>query len=164
MSISSKAAIRKGIKRKLESLSASSIAEQSRLVCDKVCNMPLYQQSHAVSVYLSMPKEIDTTEVIRHSLSSLKRVFIPKIIGSRSQDMIMVEIKAYEDIESFPKNAWGIPEPDEDYIAKYPDMSSANIIDLVLVPAVAFDRHCIRVGHGKGYYGRSKLLAAILTY
>jgi 5-formyltetrahydrofolate cyclo-ligase len=30
--------------------------------------------------------------------------------------------------------------------------SAASVIDCVIVPAVAFDRRCMRLGQGKGFY------------
>ena len=53
-----------------------------------------------------------------------------------------------QEIEAFPRNKWGIPEPQGIAFSRdgLPD------IDLVIVPGVAFDSTCQRLGHGKGYY------------
>ncbi len=48
------------------------------------------------------------------------------------------------------ENKWGIPEPT---IRAQPTID-ITIIDMVLVPLLAFDRRGHRVGYGKGYYDR----------
>ena len=68
--------------------------------------------------------------------------------------MVMVRVNSLLDIENFPKSKWGIPEPTDEYIRDHPDVTGTpGAIDVVLVPGVAFDRNCARLGHGKGYYG-----------
>ena len=95
--------------------------------------------------------EIQTDEIIVDALHNRKRVFIPKVTGSESHDMVMVEIFSPEEVESFPKSKWGIPEPHlpPDYIDS---TRAGGIIDLVIVPGTGFDRSGCRLGHGKGYY------------
>eukprot|EP01035_Chromulina_nebulosa_P022062 gene22062-28558_t len=68
-------------------------------------------------------------------------------------------------MNSFVKNQWGIPEPSLDYIQSHPDVTESGVIDLVIVPGVGFDKHCARLGHGKGYYDcfLSKLLQSVKT-
>ncbi|HKP68681.1 MAG TPA: 5-formyltetrahydrofolate cyclo-ligase, partial [Pyrinomonadaceae bacterium] len=46
------------------------------------------------------------------------------------------------------RNAWNIDEPSHDEIV------DTGLIDLVLVPGLAFDRSGHRVGYGKGFYDR----------
>lgn len=45
-------------------------------------------------------------------------------------------------------NHWGISEPAGDKLI------SEKVIDLVLVPMLAFDERGFRVGHGKGFYDK----------
>ncbi len=95
--------------------------------------------------------EIQTEEIISNALTNRKRVFIPKVTGSESHNMVMVEIFSPEEVDSFPKSKWGIPEPQlpPDFV----DMTrNGGIIDLVIVPGTGFDPTGCRLGHGKGYY------------
>lgn len=97
-----------------------------------------------------MPFELQTQQLIHSALKSGKRVFIPKVLGKESSQMTMVPIESFEEIEAFPKNAWGIPEP----IVESATSDEALIsIDLIIVPGVAFSMNFDRLGHGKGYYG-----------
>ena len=48
----------------------------------------------------------------------------------------------------FEANEWNIPEPTDT------DAASPGMLDLVLVPLLAFDNNGNRVGYGKGYFDR----------
>lgn len=107
-----------------------------------------------------MPCEIQTYSIVRHALLHGKRVFIPKVIGKQPNDMIMYELISHDMLESFTKNKWGIPEPPLPAISVVTD-SDGNVnyndayldeIKSIIVPGVAFDNYCGRIGHGKGYY------------
>lgn len=156
MAFKSKSLFRKEIKNRLKSLPESIIQSQSDIVTEKVCSHGIFKAAAALSIYLSMPQEINTDMVIRNAFLSNKRVFIPKVTGPNAQDMLMVELDSYETIEQFPKNGWGIPEPSDEYISSHIDMTFADIIDLVFVPGVVFDKGCGRIGHGRGYYGKDE--------
>jgi 5-formyltetrahydrofolate cyclo-ligase len=54
------------------------------------------------------------------------------------------------DIKDANEKMYGIRQPaiDENYVL------NKNEIDLMFVPAVAFDLHGYRMGYGKGYYDR----------
>eukprot|EP00602_Paraphysomonas_sp_CaronLab_P005067 CAMPEP_0185032668 /NCGR_PEP_ID=MMETSP1103-20130426/20931_1 /TAXON_ID=36769 /ORGANISM="Paraphysomonas bandaiensis, Strain Caron Lab Isolate" /LENGTH=131 /DNA_ID=CAMNT_0027568647 /DNA_START=191 /DNA_END=586 /DNA_ORIENTATION=+ len=67
-----------------------------------------------------------------------------------SSDMEIHELDSMEQIKGFPLSKWGIPEPPD--TMRSCSMETCTAIDLVLVPGVAFDRNCGRVGHGRGYY------------
>uniref|UniRef100_A0A7S4JL58 5-formyltetrahydrofolate cyclo-ligase n=2 Tax=Paramoeba aestuarina TaxID=180227 RepID=A0A7S4JL58_9EUKA len=67
--------------------------------------------------------------------------------------MKFVRVEGKEDLESFVKNKWGIPEPPN------PDerediYSSGGHLDLILCPGLGFDTQNQRLGRGKGYYDR----------
>ena len=95
--------------------------------------------------------EIQTDEIIADALTKRKRVFIPKVTGSESHNMVMVEIFSPEEVDSFPKSKWGIPEPQ--IAPDFVDITrNGGIIDLVIVPGTGFDPTGCRLGHGKGYY------------
>lgn len=148
-----KAAIRVEIKNKLKVLAGGLLQEESNRVIQSLKDLPDFINSKGVCVYLSMRDEINTYPIINESFQMSKRVIIPKVMGKNAKDMVMLDIATEVDIESFPKNAWGIPEPTVEYARSAQDCTYNGSIDLILVPGVAFDRKCGRLGHGKGYYG-----------
>ena len=67
-------------------------------------------------------------------------------------DHVYVTDKAV--LETFPPNKWGIPEPTVEQakaIAKTSAVEEKDI-DFVVLPGVAFDKRCHRLGRGRGYY------------
>ena len=63
---------------------------------------------------------------------------------------MQLTFSSFEEIQGFGLDKWGIPTLDRVEERKRgeedPDLS------LVLLPGVAFDSGCQRLGHGKGYY------------
>jgi 5-formyltetrahydrofolate cyclo-ligase len=88
-----------------------------------------------------------------------KGLFVPFIDGPI---MHMVKSPSLLDVQSFPSNSWGIPEPpsiEGRGNCHYSCVISAEWaalegegLDLIVVPGAGFDREMNRIGHGKGYY------------
>lgn len=144
--------MRTEMRKVLNVLSSDVINDKSTEAISRLRSMSIYQNSKVISIYLAMPKELQTYDLINHAFDSGKRVFIPKIVGSKSEDMKMIEIFSYQEIQQFPKDKWGIPDPPPDLVIERPDGTFENAIDLVLLPGLIFDKNCGRIGHGKGYY------------
>ena len=128
----------------------------------------------SLSVYLSMPKgEISTCSIVKDALEAGKRVFVPYIYkgvqpasGTPSSIMDMVSLHSLEDYETLESDSWGIPTPSkastgarERCLADFDEDSGlmhvakgSGSIDMIIMPAIAFDRTFGRLGHGKGYY------------
>jgi len=162
-SSSVKASIRSHLKMVLSQLSPAVVEAQSGQVAERLTGLGAIASSDTVCIYLSMPTgEIQTYPLVKSFLDAGKRVFIPKVTGKRSEDMVMFEVSSYSDIDDFPKNRWGIPEPSLETVLARPDGTTLGVIRSVIVPGVAFDTSCARLGHGKGYYDSflSRLTAA----
>jgi len=76
-----------------------------------------------------------------------------------------------DEVDTWPffEYAWGIPEPRHAPQAQTPSQSApfADVLPadltLVIVPLVAFDKACNRVGYGKGFYDRFLATAKVMT-
>lgn len=147
-----KALLRNEIKSRLRGLDPAHILSSSEVIVEKLLTHPIYLDSTVLCVYLSMPFEVSTSSIIRHSLDKGKRIFVPKVTGKSSSNMVMVEVSSIDQIARFQKNAWGIPEPPMDEVNPCPNFW-LNSIDTIIVPGVAFNSQLSRLGHGKGYYG-----------
>jgi len=132
---------------------------------------PEYQNATRLSVFLSIEgKEISTSAIVKDALSRGKEVFVPYIHKGQNTGRVMdmLSLETFEDYQSLQKDKWGIPSLPRDSIANRSNAFGGkgvsgelvnerhemrhNTLDLIVVPAVAFDRRFGRLGHGKGYY------------
>lgn len=145
-----KQSLRDQMKQRLKVLSAEEMALQSIRITERLSTLPAWQSARSISCYISMPSgEVQTRGVLEQAKKvGNKKLFVPKVLGAKSADMVMLEVKDIAEIGQYPKSKWGIPESPVDG----PDVTFDGVIDLVVVPGVAFDASCHRVGHGKGYY------------
>lgn len=117
------------------------------------CPVGAVLSSASISVYLAMPcGECRTDSLLRSLFEAGQSVYIPRVTGSGRTDMQMLRVESLAQLESFPRSRWGIPEPTAVQAAAMDDGTASGAIDLVVVPGVAFDHTCKRLGHGRGYY------------
>lgn len=76
-----------------------------------------------------------------------------QVLGAASADMRMFPLQSAEEVNSFPLTKWKIREPSEELALSREDGVTEGDIGVVIVPAVAFDSRCNRLGHGRGHYG-----------
>ena len=163
VSIGKKAAIRAQIKDVLNVLSNEEIEDRSSAIFKRIISMNEFLSSSSICLYLSMPTgEVQSYVLLQNSFENKKRVFIPKVMGKNSEDLKIFELHNYAMIDDFPRSKWGIPEPPKDFVQKSVDATYLGLIDCVIMPGVAFDSRCARIGHGKGYYGESTLPCYVL--
>lgn len=149
-----KRALRTSMRKTLSLLSQEEILVASRRACERVSEIKALQKSAAVSVFLSMPAgECQTHPLIHYLFEQGKSVFVPRVEGPGRFQMRMLRVESIAQLESFPRSKWGIPEPTAADAMLLEDGLTTAVIDTVIVPAVAFDASCRRLGHGKGYYG-----------
>jgi len=139
--------IRKQILAKREALSHEEVLEKSQIIFQKLKKMPLYIHAHNVMVYIDFRKEVKTDQIIGDLLKSGKKVMIPLTVP-KTKEMIPSELLNPE--TELEKTKFGVLEPKEQYIRK----RDPNILDLIIVPGVAFSLQGYRIGYGAGYYDR----------
>jgi 5-formyltetrahydrofolate cyclo-ligase len=103
----------------------------------------LSQQSGVWASFQPTGFEADIRPAMKR-LSQISWAF-PRVEGEKMH-FFQVEREA-----SFSLNRWGILEPDATHSAPIDPKSLRG----VLVPGLAFDRHCGRLGRGGGYYDRA---------
>ncbi|CAM9734204.1 unnamed protein product [Ectocarpus sp. 8 AP-2014] len=153
-----KKALRKRIKSELKQMSDEAVGVASAAVAERLLSFPQLQQQEcgdaggAVSVYLSMPKELGTSAIVSGLFKRGKKVYIPKVLGAASADMRMFPVRSEDEVASFPLTKWKIPEPSEELVFSREDGVTEGDIGVIIVPAVALDPTCNRLGHGRGHY------------
>lgn len=106
--------------------------------------LPEYASARTVFLYFGTSDEPDTSQILEDALRSGKRVALPRTLRGG-----VMEARAVRDPAELVPGVFGIPEPAENAALLSPEE-----FDLVLVPALAYDREGYRLGHGGGYYDR----------
>ena len=139
----------------------------ARSIHERLFSLPEYKSAKSISVYLSMPSgEVSTRYIVEDALRKGKQVFVPYLYKETSDDrntcrasMDMVSIHSEADYNALPRDNWGIPTPDPASIltrirslSEESRSASSAILDIIVIPGVAFDHCRRRLGHGKGFY------------
>ncbi len=142
---------KKQLRKLMRERKAALTAEQKQAEADAVFaaieRLPEFAQASTILLYYSMPDELPTHRVVER-WSATKRVLLPRVAGDD------LELVAYDGRLS-SDNAFHIAEPTGPALDVVPD--------LVVVPGVAFDRQCNRMGRGRGFYDRLLAMAASRT-
>lgn len=142
-----KAAIRKDILKKRESLDPKIGVALSRSITRALLNHKEFQKAEKILIYLSKDGEVGTDNLLGRAIELGKRVCVP-VVDRESEELRVSELPGPE--FGVRLGAFGVREPAEEDL----NFISPDQIDLVIAPGLAFDRRGGRIGYGKGYYDR----------
>lgn len=142
-----KQSLRKLLLNKRKLLPEQAIIEKSNEIAKKLIKFDKYQQSEKIMLYISTKSEVQTMGIINYSLNANKNTFIP-FINKEKHDIIPSLMKDYQ--TEIAPGSLGIYQPKKEFIRLFP----AKILDLVIVPGIAFTEQGHRLGRGGGYYDR----------
>ncbi|MEK6942231.1 MAG: phosphoribosylamine--glycine ligase [archaeon] len=136
--------IRTLINHRRNRLSPHEIREKSKAIREKLFELPEFKNAKNIFCYISFSSEVRTIEFIEKCAKLKKKVLVP-VVDKNSNEITPAE---YPGFDRLKKGAYGIMEP---AVAKeFPKEK----IDLVIVPGIAFDENCNRIGFGKGYFDK----------
>lgn len=139
--------IREALLEKRGQLSAEEVQYKSKSIFRELSSTEIYQRSSNVMLYISFRNEVHTGEIIDDLLSIGKKVFIPIAVPSTREILVSELRDPDKDLEV---GNYGVLEPKREAVR----VSDPGILDLILVPGVAFDEKGYRIGYGAGYYDR----------
>lgn len=119
---------------------------ESEAIAGQLYNWPGYVQARTVMLFLSMPDEVQTRQLIEHAWQQGKTVCVPypgEVYGYMQAAVI-------HNFAELSAGKFGILVPDESTLS----FVAPEEINLVIVPGVAFDALGRRCGMGAGYYDR----------
>ena len=140
-----KAQLRRELMDCLLAISPQQRNERSRKACQNLVSMEQFQRASTVMMFVSLPHEVDTSEAILHAWQLRKVVAVPKI-SWQQRHMIAVQINSLE--TGFSTAASGLRNPISGVPVPFAE------IDLVVTPALGFDKKGHRLGRGGSYYDR----------
>lgn len=144
---SKKTDLRKEKLRLRRELDASFRCYAHQVISRTLEALPEYQSASVIAAYASDGTEVDLTELLRKSRREGKTICFPRW---RNQDSAY-EMAVADESLTLVEGKWKMPEPPPEA-----PRAAQELLDhaLWLIPGVAFDEHCGRLGRGKGIYDR----------
>jgi 5-formyltetrahydrofolate cyclo-ligase len=137
-----KRAVRRAAIERRELLSVEERSDKSERIVEGVLSLPEVGAAGTVMAFWSFGSEVETSALIERLHEAGKRVVLPRIAEGE------IAAVAYAPGDPVTATSFGAMEPAR------ADVVTAEDVDVVIVPGVAFDRRGGRVGYGGGFYDR----------
>lgn len=147
MQESDKHRLRSALRRKRENLPADAVREDSARIVARLLDMERVFMARSAMLYLPAKGEVDTWPLLEHFWARGGEVLLPRCRRGQPGVMDAIAVASRADLEP---GRFGLTEPRADL----PRRTPAPAPEIVLVPALAFDRDGNRLGFGGGYYDR----------
>jgi len=138
--------LRREIRVRLRGMTPEQRAADSARLCARILDQPAWRKANAVFLYAPMPEEPDVWRLAEAALLAGKSVAVPRY-NAATASYAAVRIRN-PDRDLCP-GQFGILEP----LPGCP-LFPMNLLDLFLVPGLAFDASGGRLGRGRGFYDR----------
>lgn len=143
-----KKSLREQLNTQLDTCSQENLEQWGQSIQKRVLASDLFLNAKSIALYQAFIHEVGTELLFEQSRNSGKKIAFPKVEQEGSA-LTFFWVNALDQLQ---KSKWGILEPDESLGAQ---RASLNEIDLMLLPALAFDSLGYRLGRGKGFYDRT---------
>lgn len=146
-----KAAIRKEVLSKRKEIDSLSRNKKDLLIKQALFSIPEFRTADTIFYFASFGSEVSTLPQIEERLETGKRIILP-VVDKKAKGLRLYEIKSLSELSP---GVMGILEPS----VREGRETDINCADFVVMPGVAFDLNCNRIGYGAGYY--DKLLSCL---
>ena len=143
MNPASRAFVRRRFRTARRALTRSEQQQHAEAVARRFVASRVMLTFKRFAVYAPSDGELDPSPIAERLLAAHKIVALPVVERSRQMSFYR-----YDADTPIVRNRFDIPEPDTAAAALVP----TAVLDVVLVPLVAFDDAGIRLGRGGGYY------------
>jgi 5-formyltetrahydrofolate cyclo-ligase len=139
--------LRKNMISKRKNMGIEDVTAFSNKIIDTIMELTEFKNFKNIMLYLSFNNEVNTYPLVKWCFDNNKTVIAPYCIQS-NKEIVPYKITNLEN--DLIKSTFGVMEPNHNLLEKV----NIEDIDLIIVPGVAFDEHCNRIGFGAGYYDR----------
>ena len=138
--------LRKEVLSKRRAYNQNELAIQSNNICQKIIKMPFFESSLNIMVYLAMADEVNIDNLIKDCLNKCKLVVVPEVVDETGI-MNGAILNDWQDLRIGSFGIRSVKDDNKEYIA--PDK-----LEVIIVPAVAYNNYGARLGMGRGFYDR----------
>ena len=137
--------LRKAVRKELNAIPAPELRASDDALFARFLALPQVKEAKTIFAFWGIPgKEPETSRLIAELVAQGKTIGLPRMLPEHQ-----MEIRQYVPERPLVSVSFGISEPD----LECPILTKDDI-DLILVPAVCYDKAGYRLGFGGGYYDR----------
>lgn len=139
-----KAALRSEIRARMKAMTPEELRPGDDALFARFLSLPQVERAGTLLIYHGMGAEPDTARLIAPLLAAGKTVALPRCLPGNE-----MEARSVAAGTRLVRHKYGMLEPGMDC-----PVVPMQALDLILVPGLAFDRQCRRLGQGGGFYDR----------
>ena len=137
--------LRRRVRKELSAMTEEELRRSDSALFERFLGLPQVRRAKTVFAFWGIKgKEPDTSVLVRKLTAEGKTVCLPRMLPGH-----LMELPRFEPERPMVDAGFGIWEPDLGC-----RLVEKETVDLVLVPAVCYDRRGYRLGFGGGYYDR----------
>ena len=137
--------LRKQVRGQLAAMDPQELVRGDEALFEQFLALPQVKEARTIFAFWGIAgKEPDTKRLIARLVEQGKVIGLPRMLPEHQ-----MEVRRYDPEKPLIEVGFGISEPGEDC-----PLLKKEDIDLILVPAVCYDRLGYRLGFGGGYYDR----------
>lgn len=140
-----KKSLRAELRQRLTQVDEAELKRRSAVACERLAGEVEFDQAEVVMLFLPLRHELDATPIALRAWQQGKIVTVP-LVSHEQRHMIPLEIRSLS--EPMNIDRLGVRTPAEGRPIP------VELIDLLIVPALGFDRNGHRIGRGGGFYDR----------
>ena len=153
-----KEGLRKNLLRKRLGISTSVTSLKSQAIAKQLLAIAKIRNKNNFSAYLSINNEVDTKRIIDSLIQKEANIFVPAFLATNN-DYLFTRFNGWQNLEEGPK---GILQP------QIIESFDSLLIEVAILPGLAFSKDGVRLGYGKGVFDRllskSKAIKIGLAY
>lgn len=132
---------------RVRALTAAQRRAESRRIAERLRRLSAYRRARWILFYLAFDTEVETRPMIARALKDGKRVAVPITLTTRRM-LNFAELTS--PTRGLVQGPYGIAQPDPRRARRV----NPKVLDLVVIPGLAFDTRGYRLGRGGGYFDR----------
>ena len=141
--------LRRTMRQTRRKLAATTLANNAQAIATHLNQLTCFKRAQHIASYAAFDGEVP---ISLHDIDPLHTWYLP-IVADRllRWEKKPLVFQRYEHTTQFAANRFGIAEP----VFDPSNQRHPTMLDMILVPLVAFDRSGNRLGMGAGYYDRT---------
>ncbi|MBM7651632.1 5-formyltetrahydrofolate cyclo-ligase [Neobacillus cucumis] len=141
-----KTIVRNQVKETLSKLPRPLYEDYSYRIAQTLYDDDDWKKAKVIGIYVSRLPEVDTYQIIRQAWEQGKKIVVPRCHPKDKR----LSFRTLSEFSQLEMVFYGLFEPIEALTVEV----NSDLVDLVIVPGLAYTRAGFRLGFGGGYYDR----------